>query len=175
MDLEIGGRLERLDFCFALGEDCERWSLDTACGGDVESTMARVEASERAGGVQADQPIGLRATFCGVGERFHLFSRTKVFPCREDRIIGHRLHPKPFDRLGDFADFHDIAENEFAFAAGVASIDDSIHVFALGQLEDLLEAGLGVWDGVERELVRDGWKDAEIPGKFLTIRPHRHS
>ncbi len=175
VDLEIGRRLEGADLGLALGEDGERRRLDATGGGDVESAVAGIETGEGAGGVEADQPIGLGAAFRGIGQRLHRLAGAEVFPSLEDGIIGHRLHPETLDRLVDAADFHDVAENQLTLAAGVAGIDDEVDVLALRQLEDLLQAGFGVRDGIQIELVGDGREDVEIPRQLLAIRSHRHA
>jgi hypothetical protein len=136
--------------------------------------VAGIKASERAGGIQPDQPIRLRTALRSIRQGLHGLTGAEISPRFEDRVIRHRLHPQPFDRLGDLADFHDVAENKLTLPAGVAGVDDVADVLALGELEDLLEAGLGVWDGIEIELVRDGGQDSEVPWQFLTVRPHRH-
>lgn len=175
VDLEIRGGLEGLDLSLALGEDGQRRRLDAACGGDVEAAVARIEAGEGAGGVETDEPIRLGAAFRGIGEGFHGLAGAEIFPSFEDGVVGHRLHPEPSDGLGDFADFDDVAEDELTFAAGVAGVDDVGDVFALGELEDLFETGLRVWDGVEVELVGDGGEHAEVPGEFFPVWTHGHA
>ena len=175
VDLEIRSGPEGLDFRLAGGEDGERGGLDAAGGGDVESAVAGVEAGEGAGGVEADEPVRLRAALGGVGEGFHLLGAAQVAPGFENGVVGHRLHPEPLHGLLDVADFHDVVENEFALAAGVAGIDDAVHVLALGELEDLLEAGFRALDGIEIKVLGDGREDLEIPRKLFAVGAHRHA
>ena len=100
----------------------------------------------------------------------------RLFPGLEDRVVGHRLHPEPLDRLLDVADVHDVAEDEFALAAGVAGVDDAVDVLALGELEDLLEAGFGAFDRIELEVFGDGGQDVEVPGQLvLAVAGDRHA
>ena len=175
VDFEVRRRPEGLNLGFALGEDRQRRRLHPASGGDVETAVAGIETSERTGRVETDQPVRFRAALGGVGQRLHLFAGAQVLPRFEDGIVGHRLHPQPLDRLVELADFHDVAENQLPFAAGVACIDDQIDVLALGQFEHLLEAGLGSFDRVELELLGDRRQHAEIPRQLLAVRAHRHA
>ena len=85
------------------------------------------------------------------------------------------MHPEPFGRLLDVADFHDVAENEFALAAGVAGVDDGVHVLAFCEFEDLLKADFGIGFGVEIKLIRDGGEHVELPRQFFAIRAHWHA
>ena len=111
VNFEIRFRDEGLDFLFACGEDSQRRRLDAACGGDIEAAVAGVKTGQCAGRVQADKPIGLGAALRGVGEWLHLLVGAEVRPSGYDRAGGHRLHPQAFDRLIDFPDLHDVAEN----------------------------------------------------------------
>ena len=175
VDFEVRRRLERLDLSLALGEDRQRRRLHPPCGGDVEAAVAGIETSEGAGRVESDQPVRLGAALGGVGQRLHLLAGAEVFPSFEDGIVGHRLHPQPLDRLVELADFHDVAENQLPFAAGVASVDDQIDVLALGEFEHLLEAGLGSFDRIKLELLRDRWQHGKVPWQLLAVGAHRHA
>ncbi len=180
-DLEVSGDFpvglgdEGLDFLFALSEDGKRGSLHAACGGDIEAAVARAEAGEGAGGIETDEPIGLRAALGGIGEGLHGRAGAELVPGIEDGALGHGLHPEAFGGLLDLAVFDDVAEDEFAFASGIASVDDFGDVFAAGELEDLLESSLGVDDGVEVESLGDGGEDIELPRQFFAIGAGRHA
>ena len=164
MDLRLTGR-----------ENRQRRRLNAASGGDVEAAMARIEAGQRSGRIQAHQPIGLRPALGGIGERAHLCVAAQRVPCLKDGVVGHRLHPQASHRFGDGSDIEDVAENEFTFAAGVAGVDDAIHVLALGELENLLQAGLRVQDRIQIKIFRDSWQDVEFPRQFFAVGSHGHS
>ena len=68
---------------------------------------------------------------------------------------GHRLQPKPLDGFLGLGIVHDVAEDQFSFLPGVATIDQGIDVFALDQPFDELELGLGLADGFECKVRRD--------------------
>lgn len=104
-----------------------------------------------------------------------MFVGAEVFPGGEDGTGGHGLHPEAFDGFLDFSDFDDVAEDEFAFATGVAGIDDEVDVFAFGEFEDLFEAWFGIGDGVEVEGFGDGGEDVEFPGEFFAVGAHGHA
>ncbi len=175
MDLEISLRFECLDLLLTCGKNGQGRRLHPACGGDVEAAMAGIEAGEGAGGVQADQPIGLRAALCGIRQRLHLLVAAEILPGGDDGSGGHRLHPQALDRLLDTADLHDVAENKLPFPAGVAGIDDEVHILAFGEFEHFFQFGLRGLNRIEIELLGDGREDVELPWKFLAVRSHRHA
>ena len=111
VDFEIRLGLESLDLFLAGGEDGEGRCLHAACGGDVETAVAGVETGQRAGCIEADEPIRLGAALRGIGERAHLLVAAEIFPCLHDRSRGHRPHPKALDRLVDAPELHDVSEN----------------------------------------------------------------
>jgi len=74
-------------------------------------------------------------------------------------------------RTGFFAaaGLHDVAEDEFALAAGVAGIDDGVDIRAF---EELFEGGETVgaaFDGFEFEVVRDEGEAIEVPLGFFAV------
>ncbi|KZS01308.1 Uncharacterized protein APZ42_002078, partial [Daphnia magna] len=93
MDFEVGAGFEGLDLGLAGGEDGEGRGLDPAGGGDVEAAVAGAEAGQGAGGIEADQPVGLGAALRGIGQRAHFLVGAELFPGLDDRLVGHRLHP----------------------------------------------------------------------------------
>src|SRR5881394_1313852 len=58
---------------------------------------------------------------------------------------------------------HDITKDQFAFATGVASINEQVDVFALDQAQQDLQAALAFLDGAEREMWRDHRQVSESP------------
>ena len=65
------------------------------------------------------------------------------------------MQPKPLDGFLGLGIVHDVAEDQFSFPPGVATIDQGIDVFALDQPFDELELGLGLADGFECKVRRD--------------------
>ena len=175
VDFEIRLGLESLDLLLAGGEDGEGRCLHAAGSGDIEAAVAGVETGQRTGRVEADEPIRLGAALRGIGQRAHLLVAAQVFPGLHDGSGGHRPHPKALDRLVDAPELHDVAENQFALAGGVASVDYEINVLALRQLQHLFEARLGLLDGIELEFLGNCGKNVEIPSQFLAVWPHRHA
>ena len=49
----------------------------------------------------------------------------------------------------------DVSEDQFAFAARVAGVDEGVDILALDQFGEALEPGLVTFDGSERETGRD--------------------
>ena len=169
VDFEVGARLECLDLGLAGGEDCKRWRLHAAGGGDVESAMARVETGQRAGRVEADEPVGFRAALCGIGEGHHLLFIAQFVPRLGDRVLRHRLHPQTLHRFLNATVLDDVAEDQLTLAAGVAGVDQEVDVLALGELEHLLEARLGIGLGFELEVFRDRRQHTKIPRQVFAI------
>ena len=87
---------------------------------------------------------------------------------------GHGLHPEALHGFGDFPVFHDVLEDEFTFAAGITSVDDFGDVFFTSEGEDVFEAGLGPFDGLEGEFGGDGGEDIELPREVLAVRAGGH-
>ena len=111
VDFEIRLGLESLNLLLAGGEDGQGRCLHAASSGDIEAAVAGVETGQRAGRVEADEPIRLGAALRGIGERAHLLVAAEIFPCGNDSSRGHGLHPEALDRLVDAPDLHDVAEN----------------------------------------------------------------
>jgi len=98
-----------------------------------------------------------------------LLAVAQALPGFLDGARGHGLHPEALDRFVDLADLHDILENQFAFAARVAGIDDNVELLLPGEAEDVLEAIVGLLDRLEFEVVGDGREDLEIPGQVFAV------
>ena len=75
----------------------------------------------------------------------------------------HGLEPEPLDGLFGLGVLDDVAENQFAFAAGVAGIDQAVHVLALDQAQQELEAVLGLFDGLQIKMLRDDRQMGKSP------------
>ena len=69
-----------------------------------------------------------------------------------------------FDGFFAFGEFVDVSEDEFAFAACVAGVDDLPDVLACHQLFEFAELFLGVGDGLEFEFFGDDGEVVEAPG-----------
>ena len=138
---------ERLDRQVAIGDQRKRRCLDAA---ERQHLAGRAGFGRRgAGGVHADQPVGLAACPCGLFEGDHLLVIAQVLERVADGPGGHRREPRPFDRLvvrllG--SGLQDELEDQLAFASGVAGVDDDIDVRGGHVLVQRLEllAGLGV-------------------------------
>ena len=137
--------------------------------------MARAEAGQCAGGIESDEPVSLGAALGGIGEVAHGAGRAEIAPGFENGVLGHRLHPQALDGFFDFSVFDDVLENQFTFASGIASVDDFADVLAFGELEDLLEASLGIGDGVEIEARRNRREHIKFPRQILAIRAGGHA
>ena len=68
-------------------------------------------------------------------ERLHRFAFAQFGETFANRRRCHRLKPKPLNRFIAFGMLDDVAENEFAFAPGVASIDKRINILAFDEFE----------------------------------------
>ena len=148
-------RDEALDALLALDEDRERRRLHSPHGRLVETAVLGVERGHRPRAVDADQPVGLRPAHRGVGERLQVAVGAQRLEAVADRRRRHRLQPQPLDRLLRPGVTDDVAEDELAFAPGVAGVDEPGDVLALHQPHEQLQALLVPLDRLEIEVRRD--------------------
>ena len=118
-----------------------------------------IKSRHAAGAVDADQPVGLRTANGGVGQRVHVFVRAQSGKRLANRSRGHGLQPEALDRLLGLRDLDDVAENQFAFASGVAGIDQAVNFLAFEEAEEKFEAVLGFFDGLESKRC---WNDRQM-------------
>ena len=137
------------DFQLADIEDGEGGGLDAADGGDVAGAGAEHALRERAGAVDADEPVALAAATRGVGEAGHLRAIAKFFEGFLDATGGHRLHPRAFHRELRFRELVKIGEDELTLTPGVAGIDDGADVLAREKFFEGVKTLLGILDGFE--------------------------
>ena len=128
-------RLEVANPLLTLDQDRQRRGLHSSDRRELEAARLRVERGHRARAIDADEPIGLRAAHCGVGERPHRLVTAQCCEAFADRAGRHRLQPQTLDRLGRLRVLNDVAEDELALAAGIAGVDELDDVLALDQLE----------------------------------------
>jgi len=103
--------------------------------------LAALQAlGERARRVHADQPVRVRAALGGLCEALELLAGHQLREAAANRILRHRLQPEPLDRLARLEVARDLAEDQLALAAGVAGVDEAVHVVALRELLDHADA-----------------------------------
>ena len=163
MDFPIAARAERADLLLALDQDRERRRLHAADGRQLESAGLGIERGHRARAVDADEPIGLGAAHRGIGERQHLRVGAQVREAVADRRGRHRLQPEAPDRLRRLGELRDVAEDELAFAPGVAGVDEVGDVLALDEPQQRLQPVLVLLDRLQRELRRNRRQVRERP------------
>ena len=116
-------------FDFTVHQQRESRSLHATGRPSRALTPGLHSAGEGSSGVDTDQPVSLRATHGGVGETVEFVAVFQVTKTRFDSVRGHRLEPEAshLSRLGGVLKFvkipQDLSKDEFAFAAGVASVD----------------------------------------------------
>ena len=135
--------------------------------------MAGIQRGEGAGAVDADEPVALAAALRGVGQRLHLLVAAQLFEGVQNRALGHGLHPQALDRLFAARGVHDVTENQLPLAAGVAGIDEGVHVLALHQAGQDLVTVLALLDGVQFEDFRQNGQAGEAPADLFAVH-HRH-
>ena len=116
--------------------------------------MARVEGRHGAGAVDADQPVGLGAAACRIGQALHLLFAAQLLKTFADGLGRHGLQPQTRNRLaqralGTTGVLLDQAEDQLTFAARVTGVDQLGHVLALGLLDHGVQAALGLVDRLE--------------------------
>ena len=107
--------------------------------------------------VHAHQPVGAAAAAGGVGQADRNRGRAQGVEALADGVRRERGDPQAADRLGALRGLVDVAEDQFAFAAGVRGAHDARD---LGRVEDLLhglELVLGLLVDDQRPLRRAAW------------------
>ncbi len=151
VDLEVGLGLEGVDLEIALDDQRQRGRLHPAQRHDAAQRPA--PDGGRAGGIHADQPVGLRAGAGGGLEVCHLLARPQVLEGVADRRLGHRVDPQPLYRLLRFGLVVDVGEDQLALAPGVAAVDHLVHVVALEQPLDHVKLLAAARLGAQLELL----------------------
>ena len=183
LDFPVIARDMLADLFFALDHDRQRGRLHPAHGGQKEAAVARVESRHRPRAVDADQPVGLAAAACGIGQAQHLLVAAQVVEAIADRLRRHALQPQPADRLGQrrlehgsagdllaiAGILHDQPEDQLALAAGVAGVDQVAHILALDQLDQRVEPALGLVDGCQVEVRRHHRQVGKTPLAALDV------
>ena len=175
-DFPVVTRYEGADAAFALDHDRQRRRLHASHRRLVKAAFFRIERRHGARAVDADQPVGLRATARGIGQRQHFLVGAQVGEAVADRGGGHRLQPQAADRLllGAQGMLRDIAENQFAFAPGVAGIDQAGDVLALDQAGQQAQPFLGSLDRIQGEMRRNHRQVGKAPLAALDVEFLRH-
>ena len=86
-----------------------------------------------------------------------------------DRAGRHRLQPQALHRLLGLRVLRDQAENQLAFAPGVAGVDQAVDVFALEQLGQHLQARFALRDRIQVEMRRNDRQIGETPFAALDV------
>ena len=133
----------------------------------MEAAALRIECRHGARTVDTDQPVSLGAAARGIGQRQHFFIGTQVGETLADRALGHRLQPQATDRLVGFGVLRNVAKNQLALAARVASIDQADNILALDQAVEQLQAVGGLLDRIQGEMRRNHRQVGERP--FATL------
>ena len=118
--------------------------------------MARAEAGEGAGRVEAYEPIRLGTAFSGVGKVGHLLALAQCLPSFLDRSCSHRLHPEAFDWLFDLTNVHYVLENQLTLSASITSIYNHIELFLLSKIKDVFKATSALFDWLKLKLLWNG-------------------
>jgi len=86
-----------------------------------------------------------------------------------DRVGGHALEPEASGGFFRAREFDDVVENEFALAAGVASVDDLGDIGAFEQALEEVQARDGFFYWLEVEVVRNNREAGKAPLAALFI------
>ena len=115
-----------------------------------------------------------RHTAASASGRIEASSRSCSKPSR--MAAGrHGLQPEPLDRLLGLRVLDDVAEDQLALAAGVAGVDQRVHVLALDQLEQQLEPRLALLDRPQVEVRRNDRQMGKRPLAALDLELVRHA
>ena len=97
----------------------------------IKTTFLGIESRHGARAIDADQPVGLAATTCGIREGQHVGVISQMLEGIADCALGHRLQPKAFDGLLGFRILNNQPEDQFAFTSRVTGIDHGADILAL--------------------------------------------
>src|SRR5439155_14986736 len=82
---------------------------------------------------------------------------------------GHGLKPETLDGLLRACVLDDVAKDQFAFAPGVAGIDEPIDILSLDQFSQQLESVLVPFDRLQIKVRRDDRQMRKSPLAFLGL------
>ena len=167
MNLEVSAVAEGEDLPFPVHEDRQGRSLHPADRRLDEAAVAGVVGGQGAGAVDADEPVAFGAAPGGRGEGFHLFVGAETGKGVHQRLGSHRLHPEALDGLVHLRGLEEVAEDQFTLAAGVAGVDEKIHLLAAHEFLEQQEALLRLVDRLELELLGKDGKLIEVPLHLL--------
>jgi len=102
-------------------------------------------------------------------EGLHLGAGAELGESGADALVGHGRHPETLDGLLALRGLEDVAEDEFALAAGVAGVENGGDVVAGEEFFEELETLLGLLDGLHAELARDDREGFEAPEAVLLL------
>src|SRR5690606_31277673 len=136
----VVARHECPDARFAFGHDGQRGRLYAPHGRLEETAVFAVEGRHGARAVDADQPVGLGTRARGRFKRLELFVVAQVLERFADRGLRHGLQPQAAYGLLYAGILDDVAEDQLALSARVTGVDQGIDIFALGQLDQQLQA-----------------------------------
>ena len=162
-DLPVIARHKLADLRLALDHDGQRRRLDPADGRFEKAAELGVERRHRPRAIDADQPVGFRPAVGGVGQRQHVLVCAQLCETFADGRRRHGLQPQPFDGLLRLGILDNVAENQFAFAPGVAGIDQRVHVGAFDQFFEDPEPRLALLDRQQIKMRRDDRQMLERP------------
>ena len=128
-DLIQLARLEFLNLVLAIDHDGQRWCLHSPQRSDSAAASAAKSQRKCARGVDAYQPIRLVAASRRARQRLHLRIAAQSGEPVADGLRRHRLQPETSDGLFGPGILDNVAEDQFAFPARVAGIDDLRNIF----------------------------------------------
>ena len=174
-DAPVIARLKIADLQLAFVNDGERRRLHAPDGGDVAGARTKHAFGDRAGAVDADEPVAFAPGTGGVREAAHFTLVAQMLEGVPNCLRGHGLQPEAFDGVFVLGQKAKVVENELALAAGVAGVDDFADVFSGDQFLQVSEDVLRFIDRLELELLRDNWKSFQTPESvFFLVDVLRH-
>ncbi len=164
---------EGANFVFAVHDHGEGGSLDAAHGGD-EAAAATHAGGEGAGAVDADEPVGLGAAAGGFLKGIHGGGFARVLEGVANGLLGHGGPPKAAEGLLGIGELVDVGKDELALAAGVAGVEDGIHILASEEFFEELEAFGPALGGLETEGFGDDGEVGQGPAGELGVNVLGH-
>jgi len=132
--------------------------------------LAALQAlGQGAGGVHANQPIRIGAAFGGAAQALQVSAGAQCLEAPANGLRRHGLQPQPLHRLLHAQKVHHLAEDQLAFAPGIAAVHHALHIRPLQQLRDGADAVALPLLLLQLEALGDDGQNVERPALELLV------
>ena len=168
LDQPVGRRHEALDLLLAPHHERQGRGLHSP-----QRQQAAAAGGVAAGGVHADQPVGLRPTARGGSQGLELVPGSKSAQPGLDRARGERAQPQAARRLAAAGELIHVAEDQLPLAPRVAGVDHLVHASLTQQPAHDPPLVAGARAGAQLELLgehRQVGRVPALPARVVLVR-----